>query len=246
MAKVQKTVKAAIAGLLSLVLVTSLTPAIAMAATIHTNADAKAAAKRVVGKTATVTEIDSDYEKGNLYYEVNLRKNNKKYELVFKAKNTKLVEYKWELRKKGYQQKYGKNLSKATIKKKAKRYIKKGTVTSAILTTDDGIRIYKVKMKDGTRRYTLEYNAKSGKLLEYEWKTATFSSASSKYIGVTKAKTIALKRVPGATVRTCKYEVDDGIPVYEVELIKGTTEYDITINAKTGKVIDFEMDSIYD
>ncbi len=34
------------------------------------------------------------------------------------------------------------------------------------------------------------------------------------------------------------------MPVYEVEIVKDEYEYDIKIHAKTGKIIDFELESI--
>ena len=38
------------------------------------------------------------------------------------------------------------------------------------------------------------------------------------------------------------YEIDDGIPEYEVEFFKGALEYDYTIHAETGEILSFEMD----
>ena len=43
------------------------------------------------------------------------------------------------------------------------------------------------------------------------------------------------------TVRVT-YEMDDGIPEYEVEFRVGTAEYDYTVHAETGAVLSFEKD----
>jgi uncharacterized membrane protein YkoI len=40
--------------------------------------------------------------------------------------------------------------------------------------------------------------------------------------------------------------MDDGVPVYEVEIIKGDYEYDVEIHAKTGKILEVDKDYIYD
>ena len=69
-------------------------------------------------------------------------------------------------------------------------------------------------------------------------------SSSSKYIGVPKAKSIANKKVPGAQVVKVEYDNDDGIPVYEVEMIKGNMEYELKIHAKTGKILEYEQDML--
>lgn len=38
------------------------------------------------------------------------------------------------------------------------------------------------------------------------------------------------------------YEVDDGIPEFEVEFFVGATEYDYTVHAETGQILSFEVD----
>ncbi len=43
-----------------------------------------------------------------------------------------------------------------------------------------------------------------------------------------------------------KYDFDDGIQEWEIEFVHGTTKYEYAINAMTGAIIKFEMDSIYD
>ena len=39
-----------------------------------------------------------------------------------------------------------------------------------------------------------------------------------------------------------KRDTDDGIKVYEIELVQGMYEYDVKIDAKTGKILEFEKD----
>lgn len=43
-----------------------------------------------------------------------------------------------------------------------------------------------------------------------------------------------------------KYDFDDGIQEWDIEFVHGTTKYEYAINAMTGAIIKFEMDSIYD
>jgi len=42
------------------------------------------------------------------------------------------------------------------------------------------------------------------------------------------------------------YDVDDGRPEYEVDFVQGELEYDYTIHADTGEILEFDKDSIYD
>ena len=38
------------------------------------------------------------------------------------------------------------------------------------------------------------------------------------------------------------YEIDDGVPEYEVDFRMDRTEYEYTIHAETGEILSFEMD----
>lgn len=42
---------------------------------------------------------------------------------------------------------------------------------------------------------------------------------------------------------TSKYEIDDGIPEYDVEFYVGTTEYDYEIHAETGDILSWDKDT---
>ena len=65
---------------------------------------------------------------------------------------------------------------------------------------------------------------------------------SSKYIGVGKAKSIALKdagvSASSVTFTKAKLDRDDGVAVYEIEFYSGDTEYEYEIDATSGAVRD--------
>lgn len=42
------------------------------------------------------------------------------------------------------------------------------------------------------------------------------------------------------------FEVDDGIPQYDVEFLEGDWEYEFEIDANTGKILSFDKDHKYD
>ena len=73
-------------------------------------------------------------------------------------------------------------------------------------------------------------------------KTNTTTSSSS-YIGSSKAKSIMLNKVPGATVKSFSFD-NDGTPEYDGELIKDGYEYDISVDAKTGAIREFSKERI--
>ncbi|MCI9175959.1 MAG: hypothetical protein HFH49_13660 [Lachnospiraceae bacterium] len=204
----------------------------------------KLAKKEVKG--AVVVEIDRDYEKGNLVYEVKMRKGTKEYNLTYRASDGKLIEYDWEEMRVRPSSK--KMISESKCRKLAKKKVKGASIISIKLKYDDGIEEYKVKMQKGSKKYELEYHARTGKLIGYQWKlNLKKKPGNSGYIGVEKAKQIALAEVPGAAVVKAEFDGDDdGVPVYEVELVKDDMEYEFKIHAKTGKILEREQDSIYD
>ena len=70
--------------------------------------------------------------------------------------------------------------------------------------------------------------------------SSSTDNPSSKYIGVDKAKSIALKdagvSASSVTFTKAKLDKDDGVAVYEIEFYSGDTEYEYEINATSGAV----------
>ena len=195
-------------------------------------------------KNPDYSHVSKDHDDGQVVYEVDLVKGNKKYEITYRAADGKMIDYSWE--KVYVDPKAGQSLvSKDKCKTAANRKVKNGQLLSMKLKTDDGIDIYKVKMQKGKKSYTLKYHARTGGLIEYEWElknSVSTGGSANNYIGINKAEQIAKKDVPGATLVKSKFEIDDGVPVYEVELIKGGLEYELTIHATTGAIIDRDID----
>ncbi|MCI9019594.1 MAG: hypothetical protein HFH32_02345 [Eubacterium sp.] len=215
----------------------------AYAASISSESQAGAKAlEKVPG--ATITDTDRDYEKGTLVYDVQLVKGNRKYEITYRASDAKILEYSWE--KISVSPSSSKPvISESKCKSLAKARVKNGTIVSIARKFDDGLDYYKVKMTDSKKTYILEFHARTGALIEYEWKyTASSGNAanSSGDIGLEKAKQIALEKVPGGTVVKAESDYDDGVPVYEIEIVKGRMEYEYTIHARTGQILDWDQD----
>jgi len=69
-------------------------------------------------------------------------------------------------------------------------------------------------------------------------------AANSSYIGLEKAKSIALKDagVSGVTFVKAKLDSDDGVRVYDIEFYKDNVEYDYEIDAATGQILEKDLD----
>ena len=128
---------------------------------------------------------------------------------------------------------------------------------------DDGTPLYELEFSANGVEYDCDVHAETGKVVKFEserdddWKLSTGSStskpttstdkpAASSYIGLEKAKSIALQRagVSAASVRweKAEFDYDDGRPVYELEFSANGVEYDCDVHAETGKVLDYDAE----
>ena len=83
----------------------------------------------------------------------------------------------------------------------------------------------------------------------YDEKTAGWSGSNSNNVTASEAdaKQTALGRVSGATEKDIyewQFDYDDGRPEYEGKIIYGGTEYDFTIDASNGSVVEWEAESV--
>ena len=95
--------------------------------------------------------------------------------------------------------------------------------------------------------YEYEIDAVTGAIRERSIETrATAQPAASSYIGVDQAKSIALKHAGLSAAEVsftkAKLEKDDGLRKYEIEFIKGSTEYEYEIDAATGSVLEYDVE----
>ena len=117
----------------------------------------------------------------------------------------------------------------------------------AKLDYDDGRRTYEVEFYSGSKEYDYEIDAATGDILSYDFDaeryTPTTSTDSGSYIGEAAAKKIVEQRAgTTGTYREFRLEREDGRMVYEGELRSGLTEYDFTIDAATGTILEWEVD----
>ena len=124
---------------------------------------------------------------------------------------------------------------------------------------EHGRQVYEIEfiVSSGTgyTEYDYEIDVATGKIVSYDYDAENYTPSQNTNtnanvkISEATAKQTALSRVPGATAANIykfKLDFDDGRWEYEGEIRYGTMEYDFTVDATSGTVIEWDMESIYD
>ncbi|HAE41607.1 MAG TPA: hypothetical protein DCG34_01640, partial [Clostridiales bacterium] len=125
-----------------------------------------------------------------------------------------------------------------------------GTVTKIELDWDDGRYEYDIEIRKDRKEYEVEIDAMTGKVLEFEaddddddddidvvTSATQQTPTDEELIGKDKAIEIALGLTGGGTVVEFELDQDDGRYKYEIEIKKDGKEYEVEIDAMTGKVL---------
>ena len=125
------------------------------------------------------------------------------------------------------------------------------TITKSRLDYEDRRQVYEIEWYAGGKKYDYEIAVDTGEVLSsgYDEKTAGWSGSNSNNVTASEAdaKQTALGRVSGATEKDIyewQFDYDDGRPEYEGKIIYGGTEYDFTIDASSGAVIEWETETV--
>lgn len=125
------------------------------------------------------------------------------------------------------------------------------TITKSKLDYEGRRQVYEIEWYAGGKKYDYEIAVDTGEILSsgYDEKTARWSGSNSNNVTVSEAdaKQTALGRVSGATEKDIyewQFDYDDGRPEYEGKIIYGGTEYDFTIDASSGAVVEWEAESV--
>ena len=123
------------------------------------------------------------------------------------------------------------------------------TITKSKLDYEGRRQVYEIEWYAGGKKYDYEIAVDTGEILSsgYDEKTAGWSGSNSVTVSEADAKQTALDRVSGATEKDIyewQFDYDDGRPEYEGKIIYGGTEYDFTIDASSGAVIEWETETV--
>ncbi len=129
------------------------------------------------------------------------------------------------------------------------------TFTKERLDYDDGVAVYDIEFRSDTKEYDYEIDAATGDIRSKDIDNIRASGNQNKnngaadsgsYIGIDKAKSIAASNagvsVSDVTFSKAKLDNDDGYTVYEIEFYKDGVEYEYTINAQTGAIMESDRD----
>lgn len=122
------------------------------------------------------------------------------------------------------------------------------TFTKSKLDREDGVLVYEIEFITDSTEYEYDIDAATGKIVEKKFESRkgaqSGQTSSASYIGVDKAKRIALKHagVSDATFTKAKLEKEDGVCIYEIEFRKDGVEYEYEIDAVTESILEFDME----
>lgn len=186
-------------------------------------------------------EIEYDYDDGIMVYDIEFISNNIKYDYEIDAKTGKIIEK--EIENKKLSTSTSKNyLSKEKIKEIVfnKTKVKDYYDYEIEFEFKSGKAIYEVEFETKDKEYDIELDAVSGNIIKYETKNKKVDT--TRYITKNKAKSIALNDAKVTNYFDYEIEFESDDETYEISFDTKDSEYEYVIDAKTGKIIEREID----
>lgn len=129
------------------------------------------------------------------------------------------------------------------------------TFTKERYEREDFVYVYEIDFYTATEEYDYEINADTGEIYSRsveafqtgaQVNTGSGTNANHSYIGVDAAKSAALSHAgvsaDSATFSKAKLDNDDGRMEYEIEFYAGGMEYDYTIDAFDGTILEYDSE----
>jgi len=217
---------------LSLALVVLLIGSVlASAATLISKQQAEQDALIAVGG-GTVTLVLKEKELGKIIWSVDIIGATQEYEVWVDAHAGTILQILTQPL--GPQQGY---ISKQQAEQAALKAVGGGTVVQAQRDQWKGYQIWDVTITQPGFEYEVFVNARNAAILNVT-KRSEGAQAQEKYISKAQAEQIALKAVGGGKVLLIVLEKNDNPPDWSVDVLATNgTEYEVKVNAYTGKVI---------
>ena len=120
------------------------------------------------------------------------------------------------------------------------------------LDWDNGRMEYEVEFWKDNVEYDYEIDAATGSVVSYDYDAENYVSAkgaTTVSVDEATAKQTVLNKVPGATAANIyewKLDFDDGHWEYDGKIVYNLMEYDFTVDASSGAVTEWGVESIFD
>lgn len=114
---------------------------------------------------------------------------------------------------------------------------------------DDGIEEYDITFTAENTKYEYEIAVSDGTVLQFSQEAVSGGNiGSATDIGLEEAKQAAFAAAgvseADAVLSKAGSEYDDGVPVYEIEFVAGNMEYDYTIHAENGTILESDVEQV--
>ena len=219
--------KKALAILITLTMLLSAAPALG-----DTNPQAQQLAKQQVPMTAVLTSTGEDDTHYEFIYEDKVSK--VKYEVTLNKNPLSVREVASRIEGQ-------KGSDRVVLKPEEASAIISGiyqqaNITNAFVQKDNNRYHHLVtfNMQDDNTLYLARLNASTGDLLGLDIKSG---APGAEQLRLAQAMQAAIAQVPGGLIVDVDYETDDGVPHYEIEVIRDGMEYEVHIDAQTGAVL---------
>lgn len=211
------------------------------------------AIKKAMEQVPVNSQILMAVEKGS-YYEVKFYNKDKDetYELEIDHATQQVKEFK--SKKVSLRGSNTIKLNEEAIKKIVLKEYPNAEILSIALDKDDWLQEYKINISHGNMVGELEINPETGTILKRDFESVNKelidavgekgigNSLNKAFISIEKVQEITLAKIPDATITDINLDTDFGRYIYEVEAFKDGYEYELTLDAKTGKGISLFKD----
>ena len=212
----------------------------------------------VSASNAVFVKAEREYDDGRLTYDVDFYAGNKEYDYEILAADGTILSYDADIE--GYRipstTSTGTDIGAEKAKEIALQHAGVSASNAVFVKAereyDDGRLTYDVDFYAGNKEYDYEILAADGTILSYDADIEGYripsstSSSSSGYIGVERAKEIALQHAglssSGVNFVKAEFDHDDGRAEYEIEFHHNFREYEYTIDAASGTILEAERD----
>lgn len=262
----RKTFAGTMAGLGAVLLTGAMAVSVFAAQTNETGA--KDIALKHAGVSAdevVYTHTKLDYEKGEQVYDVEfVTKDYREYDYEIRVSDGAILGFDYDAEA-AYLSKNGRRQGQITVTleqakeaalKHAGKKAEEVTFSKTGLDYDDGIASYEVEFYTADfAEYDYEIDAYTGTILSYDYDAESYQRAGQRAgaqgaVTLEQAKETALKQAGLNASQVSRIQAhpdyDDGRLVYEGKFFYGDMEYEFEVDANTGRILDWDMESIYD